>query len=69
MALISLFFGQSPGGLVRARRGRQFRSSPTGGCFSRFNYMIPVPASELEEVTVNDEGDFKYKILMQSEYF
>ena len=35
----------------------------------RFNYMIPVPASELEEVTVNDEGDFKYKILMQSEYF
>lgn len=35
----------------------------------RFNYMIPVPASELEEVTVNDEGDLKYKILMQSEYF
>lgn len=35
----------------------------------RFNYMIPVPASELEKVSVNDEGDFKYKILMQSEYF
>ncbi len=35
----------------------------------RFNYMIPVPASELEKVTVNDEGDFKYRILMQSEYF
>ncbi len=35
----------------------------------RFNYMIPVPAAELEEVTVNDEGDLKYKILMQSEYF
>lgn len=33
----------------------------------RFNYMIPVPASELEKFTVNDEGDFKYKILMQSE--
>lgn len=31
--------------------------------------MIPVPASELEKVTVNDEGDFKYRILMQSEYF
>ena len=35
----------------------------------RFNYMIPVPASELQEFTINDEGDFKYKILMQSEYF
>ena len=35
----------------------------------RFNYMIPVPASELEAYTVNDEGDFKYKVLMQSEYF
>ncbi|MBR1714452.1 MAG: type III toxin-antitoxin system ToxN/AbiQ family toxin [Treponema sp.] len=35
----------------------------------RFNYMIPVPLSELEEFSVNDEGDLKYKILMQSEYF
>lgn len=33
----------------------------------RFNYMIPVPESELQEFTVNTEGDFKYKILMQSE--
>lgn len=34
-----------------------------------FNYMIPVPAAELTEFTMNDEGDFKYKVLMQSEYF
>ena len=25
----------------------------------RFNYMIPVLASELQEFTINDEGDFK----------
>ncbi len=35
----------------------------------RFNYMIPVPPSELQKVTVNTEGDLKYKVLMQSEYF
>ena len=35
--------------------------------FIRFNYMIPVPKDELEEFTVNDEGDLQYKILMQSE--
>ncbi len=28
--------------------------------FNYFNYMIPLPASELEVVSVNDEGDFKY---------
>ena len=33
----------------------------------RFNYMIPVPPKELQEVSVNDEGDLRYKILMQSE--
>ena len=33
----------------------------------RFNYMIPVPPEELQEFTVNDEGDLRYKILMQSE--
>ena len=32
-----------------------------------FNYMIPVPENELKEFTVNDEGNLRYKILMQSE--
>lgn len=29
--------------------------------------MVPVPPKELQEVSVNDEGDLRYKILMQSE--
>lgn len=33
----------------------------------RFNYMIPVPTEELKEFTVNNEGDLRYKILMQNE--
>ena len=34
----------------------------------RFNCMIPVPASELSEYKINDEGDFSYKMLMLAEY-
>ena len=34
----------------------------------RFNSMIPVPASELSEYKINDEGDFSYKMLMLAEY-
>jgi len=34
----------------------------------RFNAMIPVPKSELKEYSINDEGDFNYKMLMLAEY-
>ena len=34
----------------------------------RFNCMIPVPESELTDYSINDEGDFKYKMLMLAEY-
>lgn len=34
----------------------------------RFNCMIPVPQSQLTCYSINDEGDFSYKMLMLAEY-
>lgn len=34
----------------------------------RFNCMIPVLESELKPYSINDEGDFNYKMLMLAEY-
>lgn len=35
----------------------------------RFNNMIPVPESEIINFDLNDEGDFKYKLIVFNELF
>ncbi|MBP5438231.1 MAG: type III toxin-antitoxin system ToxN/AbiQ family toxin [Treponema sp.] len=35
----------------------------------RFNNMIPVPESEIENYDLNDEGDFKYKLIVFNELY
>ena len=35
----------------------------------RFNNMIPVPISEIEAYDLNDEGDFKYKLIVFNELY
>ena len=35
----------------------------------RFNLMIPVPESEVTLYNINDEGDFKYKMLVLNELY
>lgn len=34
----------------------------------RFNCMIPILETELKPYSINDEGDFNYKMLMLAEY-
>ncbi len=35
----------------------------------RFNNMIPVPESEIISYNLNDEGDFKYKLIVYNELY
>lgn len=35
----------------------------------RFNNMIPVPESEIENYDLNDEGDLKYKLIVFNELY
>lgn len=35
----------------------------------RFNNMIPVPESEIENYNLNDEGDLKYKLIVFNELY
>ena len=34
----------------------------------RFNYMIPIPLSEVELIVIKNEKDFKYKSLLSQEF-